>query len=637
MPPRPFTPRDLLREVLVSDLALSPDGETVVYARRTIEDGEYRRRLWCVPWRGGKPERLTSGPVDGGPRFSPDGRALLFVSNRSGSPQPWLLPLGGGEPEQLCELAGVARAEWSPDGRRIALHAPSGVNRLVVGDPKSPIARRIDSLGWRLDGAGPRDENASAWLVAASGGRPVRLTDPDHDVQGLCWTAVGDRVAFLADRTGDGFHPQAWTVGPDGGRPALLVRLAGEIEALACSPAGRLAVIGMDRPPPTAWQNAGLFVVEGRTHRQLGRELDRPVAPRVVSDLVDFGSLLAPLAWLDDERLAAVVTDRGEAHPYRFGLDGSVERLADGPVVCGRLAAAAGRLATVALERGRPGEVCAVEEGGLRRLTRDGSRWFGPFRRDPERVAVPHPDGHEVDAWLLPGRGARRRRLVVQVHGGPHLAHGVSPWLELVALASAGFSVLYGNPRGSVGYGEGFARSIAGDWGNRDASDVLRLADWAAEEGIADRDRTGLLGLSYGGYMTNWLLGRHPGRFRAAVSENPVTDLVGEFGSADFGWLIAPSAVGLEHPWDDWERMLELSPASQMHRNEAPLLLLQAADDVRCPESNSLLVFAILRSLGRTAELVRYPDESHLLLVGGRPDRRVDRLERIVGWFERYL
>ncbi len=632
--PRPFRPADLLREVLISELAVAPDGSAVVYARRTIEAGEYRKRLWVVPWRGGRAERLTGGDRDEQPRFSPDGRTLLFLSSRSGSTQPWLLPLGGGDPSQLCELAGGAgAAEWSPEGRRVLLLGPSGVDRFLVGDRESPVGRRIDALWWRLDGAGTRDQTTSVWVVSARGGRPRRITEPAAHVFGAWWAPGG--IAFLADREGDGLHPQAWTVGVDGGRPRLLARLAGEVGWIAFGPDGTLALLGVDSPPPITWQNPGLFVRAGRGLRRLGAELDRPAELRTFGDLLEFGP--SPLHWLDDRHLAALVTDRGEVHPYRFGLDGTVERLAGGPVVCTALAVGGGRIAAIAVERGRPGEVCAVENGRLRPLTRDGSRWLAPYRRDPEPVTVPHPDGHELDAWLLLGRGARRRRLVVQVHGGPHLAHGPAPWLEMLALASAGFSVLYGNPRGSVGYGEEFARAIHGNWGDRDASDILRLAAWAVDQGLADPGRIGLLGLSYGGYMTTWLLGRHPGRFRAAVSENPVTDLLGELGTADLGWAIAPSVVGLESPWDDWERMLDRSPLHEIHRNEAPLLLLQAENDLRCPPGQSDAVFAILKLLGRRVELVRYPDESHRLLSAGRPDRRVDRLERIVDWFARYL
>jgi dipeptidyl aminopeptidase/acylaminoacyl peptidase len=226
---------------------------------------------------------------------------------------------------------------------------------------------------------------------------------------------------------------------------------------------------------------------------------------------------------------------------------------------------------------------------------------------------------------------------VLHIHGGPHLAHGPTPWLEMVALADAGFTVLYGNPRGSVSYGEDFARAIDRNWGDTDASDCLRLVDWAVRKGIADRDHVGLLGLSYGGYMTNWLLGHHPGRFAAAVSENPVLDLFSFYGESDFGFLIAEHAAGVKKPWAGAEKLFDRSPASQLHRNTAPLLLLQAEGDLRCPAGQTDIAFTLLRTLGQTVEMVRYPDEFHLTLAIGRPDRRVDRIERIVDWFERYL
>jgi dipeptidyl aminopeptidase/acylaminoacyl peptidase len=285
-----------------------------------------------------------------------------------------------------------------------------------------------------------------------------------------------------------------------------------------------------------------------------------------------------------------------------------------------------------------PGEVFAAEDGRLRRLTTGGSRWYGPFRRTPERVAVSHPDGHEIDGWLLRAKGSRRPgRLVIDVHGGPHASFGPVPWLEMVALADAGIHVLWTNPRGSAGYGEKFTRTIDGAWGDADGDDLKRVVAWAVKQGLADAGRVGVMGLSYGGFMTTWLLGHVPGLFAAGVSENPVTDMIGEFGSSDFGSIIGTLATGMDRPWDEPAVFLERSPYVQIHRSESPLLLLQSEADLRCPPGQSEIVFTILRSLGRTVEMVRYPDESHILLLNGRPDRRVDRIERIVGWFTRHL
>src|SRR5436190_8223291 len=245
MAPRSFLPRDLLREVMIQQPAISPDGENVVYGRRTIERGEYRRRLWRVPYRGGRAGQLTTGDADGSPRFSPDGQTLLFLSGRSGSMQPWLLPLAGGEPTQLCELpGGVGAAEWSPDGRRVLLLGPSGVDRFLVGDPESPIARRIDVSFWRLDGAGVRDQATSAWVVGDGGGQPRRVTQPEHDIDSATWHPDGRRIAFLAD-PGDGVHPQAWSIDAEGGRPRSLVRVAGLVDNLAFAPGGTLALLAV--------------------------------------------------------------------------------------------------------------------------------------------------------------------------------------------------------------------------------------------------------------------------------------------------------------------------------------------------------------------------------------------------------
>jgi dipeptidyl aminopeptidase/acylaminoacyl peptidase len=641
--PRRFQPKDVLRETFLTHLAVAPDGSSVVYGRRTIDDGQYRTRLWRVATSGGRPEQITTGDGDVRPRFSPDGQTLAFISTRSEKAQPWLLPLSGGEPRQLAELESqVGAAEWSPDGTRLALLAESGEDRFRVGDPEQPTARRITDLNWRLDGAGVRDQFTSLWVVPARGGRAERLTEPRYEVIQAFWSPDGERIGYLADprpEAGILEQPQAWSMPAGGGRAKKLAELQGEIAGAAFSSRGKLAFVGLDDPGFSGSTNLGLWVVDGRSTRRLGEELDRTFYFIVIGDLVDFHALApVPVLWLDDANVVVPVTDRGSCVPYRFGLDGSIERLVErDDAICTWLGLGGGSLATIASIDGGACDVFAVEDGDLRRLSRNGGSWFGPYRREPEKHAVKHREGHELDAWVVRPRGRRSRGLVLQIHGGPHCAHGSAPWLEMVALADAGFTVLYGNPRGSAGYGETFAKAIEGNWGEADDSDLMRLVDWALRKGLGTRDHVGLLGLSYGGYMTNWLLGHHPGRFAAAVSENPVLDLFSFYGQSDYGFTIAKHVGGVEEPWDDFPRMLDRSPAALLHRNEAPLLLLQAEGDLRCPAGQTDIAFTMLRRLGRTVEMVRYPEEPHILMEIGRPDRRVDRLERIVDWFERYL
>jgi dipeptidyl aminopeptidase/acylaminoacyl peptidase len=644
---RPFHPKDLLNQVVIQSLSVAPDGSAIIYARRTIEDGNYVRRLWRTTFRGGRPEQITTGKAnDVRPRFSPDGRSVVLISDRSGKPQVWLMPMTGGEPKQLTDMPnGVGGAEWSPDGTRLLLLAPSGEKRFIVGKDDDPIARKIRDYTWKIDGGGFRDEFTSVWVADAEGGKPWRLTPATYDVGQACWSPDGKAIAFLADVRPEALFeefPNVWTLPAMRPKaetePEELASLPGSIHNMAWSPTKRLAFLGNSEPNGPGWANVDLYVSDGKSSHQLVADRDLTIANTTYGDYLDAEHFWPPpVVWLDAQNVLGLVVQRGSSHPYRFGMDGSVQALAEGDVVCSAMAVGGGRIAVTASTDG-PADVYAVEEGALRRLTTDGSRWFGPFHRRVERIEVPHPDGHTIDVWLMTAHGQRRRGpLVICIHGGPNLSHGPTPWLEMTALADAGFHVLWPNPRGSTGYGEAYARAISGDWGGPDSTDVLQIVNWAVEKDLADRDRLGIYGLSYGGFLTNWMLGSHPGLFGAAVSENPVTDMLGEYATADFGLHIGREAAGVEHPWEHLNDYLDHSPYTRIHKNHSPLLLLQAEADLRCPPGNSEMVFTILRSLGREVEMVRYPGESHLMLINGRPDRRVDRIERIVAWFKEHL
>lgn len=643
--PRPFRPADALKQVMIQGIALSPDGDTVVFARRTIEKGVYRSRLWRVPFGGGRAEQLTfAGASDGRPRFSPDGRALAFISDRRDEkPQAWTMPLDGGEPRVLAELPdGIGAVEWSPDGSRVLLTASSGDQRFVVGKKDDPVARRIRDYVWRVDGAGVRDQNTAVWVGPARGpGKPRRVTRSAFNVEQAFWSPDSARIGFLADTQPDLVEapiPQAWSVPVRGGRERPLASLPGGVWSATWDRPGLVAV-GITRSDPMGWERVVLHVQEGGVLRPIDDGFEEEtVGHAAYGDLVDPEDEGAPPVWVDDGSIAAIVSRRGRQHVYSFGTDGTIDPLTEGDVVCSALAASAGRVVVVANVDAGPGEVYAVEPGRrLRRVTTNGARWFGPFRREVERVVARHPEGHEVEGWLLRARGKQKAPLVLDMHGGPHAAHSPIPWLEMICLADAGYHVLWTNPRGSTSYGEDFARAVAGAWGEADSSDQLLLVDRLIRRGLTDRTRVGLMGLSYGGFMTHWLLGHAPGRFAAAVSENPVTDLIAEFGNSDFGTDIGRAATGKKLPSDSFQAWLDVSPYTKIHLNEAPLLLLQCEQDLRCPPINSELPFAILKTLGREVEMIRYPAESHIMFMIGRPDRRVDRLERILGWFHQHL
>lgn len=425
-----------------------------------------------------------------------------------------------------------------------------------------------------------------------------------------------------------------------GGKLRRVAALRGDLLAPAWSPDGRfLAAFGTDVADPPEATQPEVWLIDTRTGeaRSLSAGLDLPVGVWASTHLNKSDQSEGPV-WLDDRSVVALVTRRGRCLPYRFGVDGSSAPLVDpeSRVVASGIAAARGRVVVNAQVDGTPADLHAVEDGALRRLTRHGGAWRRrfPTPRLDERMA-PGPSG-PIHVWLFSPASAGDEPLptILDLHGGPTGSWAPGASLDVLALTAAGYRVARPNIRGSAGFGREWVDGLGARWGEVDHADVLTVTDWLVAEELADPHRLGLLGLSYGGFLVNWLVGVTD-RFATAVSENGVTNQATAWAECFFG-VYDTRRTGLGDPLSEegaaalWSR----SPLRNVASIRTPLLMLQAAEDRVCPASDNFQLFAALRALDREVEYVLYPEEHHVMQVIGRPDRRIDRLTRVLAQFE---
>jgi Tol biopolymer transport system component len=438
------------RQAVIGSCALSPDGELVVYTRRTVAGDEYRTDLWLVPYRGGRPRRLTSGAGnDASPVFSPDGGSVAFTSDRGEGDDSrlYLIRVDGGEAELVCGAhhGSVGQPVFSPDGRRIAFTGWAGPPRFWAGEPDRRMARVIRAVDWR-DDTGEREYRTHLYVVdARPGARPRVVTQGDFDVADPEWHPDGSRIAFAANpdpradlRPKTAIHEVALEDGATG----ELMRLRGTAGTPAWSPDGStLAFLGTNVSGAPDYAEPELYVWKpGGRARSLTGRLDLPVTVAWCSDLHDWmhaSGIPRPL-WEGPDSLVVPVNRRGRDEVWRVPLRGQPEPISTGDTTLGGLAVGGGRVVSSLTDDVYPPEVCAVEEAGLRRLTRHGGAWL----RSHTAPVVREVDANGIPSFLVEPAGAKGPgALVLSPHGGPYGAHGPTPELDSWLLAELGYRV----------------------------------------------------------------------------------------------------------------------------------------------------------------------------------------------------
>ncbi|MCX5107548.1 S9 family peptidase [Streptomyces sp. NBC_00378] len=631
---RPLTIDDLYRFEIPGDPALSPDGERVAYTLTTQDAGNDRvvRSIWEVRGGGGPARRLTRGPADTAPRWSPDGTRLAFL--RAG--QLHLLPADGEEATPLTTPAdcpaGAGLPVWSPDGSRIAFAAPEACRA-----DSAPVV--IDALGWKADGAGLTGSvRTQLFVVEVASGEVVQLTHDDRHVGSPSWSPDGTRLAYPARTT-----PDAAVFGPSAAHVVGVGENASEPRRVG--PADGLA-------GPVGWfPDGSALLVVGRAsfgvgHSELLRQPLDGSAPVSLSAALDRNVMgggpgyPGALPQFHGDDIVFCARDRGATRLYRVGADGiSASPLPAGTGVSGcSVVSKAGRAAVVVCDATRFGEIVLLDLDAWADGEPGRPGWLTDhMARSLPEIAL-HPvterefgisDGTVVHGMITRAVGTPPGGpLLVDVHGGPHNAwapHSDPVHLYHQELASRGWTVLTLNVRASDGYGEAFYTAAVGAWGETDEQDVLQPVAALVDEGLVDPARIALTGYSYGGYLSCWLSTRTD-RFAAVVPGGVLVDLKSMAGTSEEGHLIADHEIG------DPARMTELSPLSHADAVRAPTLILHGGADDTCPVGQAEQWFHALRTRHVPAQLVVYPGSSHLFLLDGRPSHREDYSRRLVDW-----
>ncbi len=662
---------DLYKLAFVSDPEMSPDGKNIAYVKTHIDEKtkEYRSHIWVVPANGGKAAQYTSGPkADTSPRWSPDGSKLAFVSDRNGDRQVFVLPTSGGEARQLTKMRrGAGAPVWSPDGTKIAYTSaldpddkPEEYEVPLDQKQKDAVEKKkkdeplvLSRLRVKADSAMGLLPNrfSHIFVIDTKGQGPAhKLTQGDFNYSSPQWSPDGNNIAFSCNMSPDAdwepWFSDIYVMSSSGGDAKKLTPSKGPSGNPVWTPDGKhLVYVGnnMEFGGPTLTK---LWIVpkDGGEPVCLTELFDQSIGDSGAGDSRFGGSPGGPYLSPDGKTVYFLASEEGRTSLWSVPVAGGEVRLVLGGdrQIFGFSSDDSGKTFALGIsEPTLPGDIASycLESGEETVLTKVNQALLDEtFMQSPELIPFKAKDGWQEYGWIIKPVGFKEGKkypAVLQIHGGPHSMYGYGFFFEFQLLANQGYAVIYTNPRGSQGFGQEFVKAVNGDYGGMDFQDIMTWTDVAIQKGYIDENRIGVTGGSYGGFMTNWIVG-HTHRYAAAVTLRSISNWTSFHGVSDIGYTFIEREL-LADVWKDTKKVWEFSPIAYVDNVKTPLLIIHGEQDMRCPIEQGEQFYVALKKRKVDVEMARFPGSNHELSRSGKPVLRVSRLNQILRWFDGHI
>ena len=650
MTKRKIKVEDLRLFKFVSDPQISPDGSRTAFVLSEIDydEDKYLRHIWLAETETGKLTQFTHGPgADTYPRWSPDGRRMLFLSNGrqpDKKTQLYVINLSGGEALLVADMEnGVSNPMWSPDGKSILF-----TSRVWMEEKTESDVKRIKRIRYKFNNLGFFEGRRIHLYTVKPGGKPKQVTKGEYDVTDPKWSGDGKFITFVSNLEPDQDTSRVtdiYKVPVKGGEPEKLTDSTYSISTHSYSPDGKtIAFIGHHQPEELAVDYELYKMPVGGKGKPvlLTGGFNRSLSMGNGSDLRVSSPGDGPIWSSDGKYIYFNTADIPNCSIYRINTSNKkLETIITGKTVDGFSVAMNGVIAYNAMNSLEPCELY-IYDGEEKKLSGFNKKQLDKlFLSEPEHFTFTNRLGSTVDGWMMKPidwEEGTNYPCVLEMHGGPRSIYGDGIFQEFQLLCAEGYAVIYTNPRGSAGYDEEYAQGVMRHYGEVDYDDFMDFTDEALKRyPWLDENRLGLTGGSYGGYTTNWIIS-HTDRFKAAVTCRCISNWVSKFGVSDMGFMQPESISGAKTYWgDDLVEQMKHSPIYYVDNVKTPCLIIHSEQDYRCPMDQGEQWFTALKLNNVPTEFIRFPDENHELSRSGKPKHREERFQHILRWFREHL